>query len=81
MPKKLTLRTPQKGDKMQILGKKKLTLLSKLFSDAKLEHQQRCSFPLICASEEIIYLPGLRRGEFTRVKEGQDFVGISYERI
>ena len=81
LPKKFTLRTPQKGDKMQILGQKKKTLLSKLFSDAKLEHQQRCSFPLICASEEIIYLPGLRRGDFACVKEGQDFVGISYEQI
>ncbi|WDE97907.1 tRNA lysidine(34) synthetase TilS [Lentisphaera profundi] len=81
LPKQFVLRTAQKGDKMKILGRKKSTLLSKLFSDAKLSQQERCSFPLLCTNDEIIYLPGLRRSEFAAVKKEHDHIGISYEKL
>jgi tRNA(Ile)-lysidine synthase len=81
MPPKILLRTPQQGDKIHPFGKSKKLLLSKIFSDAKLTHQERCTFPLICAGEEIIYLAGLRRAEFARVKANQRSVRIAYERV
>lgn len=81
MPSELLLRMPQQGDKIQPFGKNKKVLLSKLFSDAKLSQQQRCSFPVLCAGEEIIYLPGIRRAEFARLEEGHAQMRIGYERI
>jgi tRNA(Ile)-lysidine synthase len=70
LPEKLLLRTWQHGDRMRPFGAAHRKKLQDIFTDAKVSREKRRHWPLLCAGEEIIWLPGLRRAEFGRVEEG-----------
>jgi len=65
----LTVRTWQAGDRMQPFASNHRKKLQDIFTDAKIGREDRRCWPVLCAGDEIIWLPGLRRAEFGRVDE------------
>ncbi|MDD4539656.1 MAG: tRNA lysidine(34) synthetase TilS [Lentisphaeria bacterium] len=69
LPAVLTVRAWQAGDRMQPFASNHRKKLQDIFTDAKIGREERRCWPVICAGDEIIWLPGLRRAEFGRVDE------------
>lgn len=69
LPAVLTVRTWQAGDRMQPFASNHRKKLQDIFTDAKIGREDRRCWPVLCAGDEIIWLPGLRRAEFGRVDE------------
>ena len=66
----LTVRPPRPGDRFQPFGMESGSMkLSDLFVNLKLPRRARQHWPLICAGEEIAWVPGLRLAQPFRVTE------------
>ncbi|MBI3743803.1 MAG: tRNA lysidine(34) synthetase TilS [Chloroflexi bacterium] len=68
--RRLTIRTRRPGDRFQPLGMAHAKKLQDVFVDAKVPREQRDSAPLVCANEQILWIPGLRISEKARVPKG-----------
>ncbi len=69
LPAVLALRYWQAGDRMQPFASCHQKKLQDIFTDAKIGREVRRRWPVLCAGDDIIWLPGLRRAEFGRVDE------------
>lgn len=69
LPAVLTVRAWQAGDRMRPFAAGHRKKLQDIFTDAKIGREERRRWPVICAGDDIIWLPGLRRAEFGRVDE------------
>ena len=66
----LSLRPPRPGDRFQSLGMASGSLkISDLFVNLKLPQRARKNWPLLCAGEQIVWVPGLRLAHSVRVTE------------
>src|SRR5690606_32118884 len=64
----LVLRRPQPGDRVALAqGRQKL---SDLFINAKLPLRARAAWPLLCAGDEIVWVPGLRLADGYAARPG-----------
>jgi len=65
---RLTVRGRREGERFQPLGMTEGTLkLSDFFVNVKLPRRARAKWPLVCAGEEIAWIPGYRIGHRFRV--------------
>ncbi len=63
IPFPLTLRSWQPGDRLKVLGMKgKSRKVSDLLSEAKVAPELKKQWPVLLAGEELLWLPGVRRG-------------------
>ena len=63
VPFPLTLRSWQPGDRLKVLGMKgKSRKVSDLLSEAKVAPDLRKQWPVLLANDELLWLPGVRRG-------------------
>jgi tRNA(Ile)-lysidine synthase len=73
----LLLRSRRAGDKFQPLGMDgKSMKLKEFFINAKLPRRARDKYPLLCAGDEIIWVPGYRPAHRVRVTESTQRVVI-----
>jgi tRNA(Ile)-lysidine synthase len=63
----LTVRAWRAGDRMRPLGLGGTRALQDLFTDRKVPRAQRGRLPVVCAGEEIAWVPGVATGEAFRV--------------
>lgn len=76
----LYLRYRQPGDVFQPLGMRGTKKLKDFFIDIKLPREQRDTIPLICDSEKIIWLVGIRQSEQARIgKHTRRFLRINIQ--
>lgn len=66
---RLYVRTRRKGDRFTPQGAGGTVKLKKFFIDQKVPREKRHSIPLICTQREIIWVSGLRVGEYWKVTE------------
>jgi tRNA(Ile)-lysidine synthase len=64
----LTVRRRRPGDVFQPLGMDQPVKLSDFFINEKIPRRARDFWPLVCAGEEIVWIPGVRLGERFRVR-------------
>ncbi len=65
----LILRTRNTGERFQPLGMQGHSLkVSDLMVNLKLPTRVRASWPLVCAGDEIVWIPGLRQGHIGRIR-------------
>jgi len=70
LPDPLELRVRRAGDVFEPLGMKgHLQKLSDFFTNEKLASRARARWPLLCAAERIIWVPGLRPAESFKLKQ------------
>ena len=68
LPGSLTVRPPHNGDRFQPLGMPDGTVkISDFFINEKLPRRARRSWPLVCAGEQIVWVPGYRIAHPVRV--------------
>lgn len=79
LPEKLVIRTPQNGDRMIAFGKNSPRKIKDFFSQKKITPQMKQQWPLICANDEIIWIPGIKRGEYGRLNPNNSPIYLSYE--
>ncbi|MGN0880548.1 MAG: tRNA lysidine(34) synthetase TilS [Oligosphaeraceae bacterium] len=79
LPERLTVRSWRPGDRMRPFGRTGSKKLQDLFVDGHVPVGERHRLPLVCAGEEIIWAPGVRRAEFGRVAEGEEAVWLRFE--
>ena len=79
LPDCLTVRSWRPGDRMRPFGRTGHKKLQDLFVDGHVPVGERHRLPLVCAGEEIIWVPGVRRAEFGRVAEGEEAVWLRFE--
>ena len=79
LPECLTVRSWRPGDRMRPFGRTGSKKLQDLFVDGHVPAWERHRLPLVCAWEEIIWVPGVRRAEFGRVAEGEEAVWLRFE--
>lgn len=72
--KSFTVRVRRPGDVFQPLGMEKPVKLAEFFINEKIPRRARGFWPLVCAGDEIVWIPGVRLGERFRVREGGDAV-------
>jgi len=72
LPDELTVRTWRAGDRLVPFGRKTPKKLQDLFTDAHIPQEHRSRFPVILAGDTIVWVPGLRRAEFARVRKDSD---------
>lgn len=63
----LTVRCRRPGDIFQPMGMKQPVKLSHFFVNEKIPRRARDFWPLVCAGDEIVWIPGVRLGERFRV--------------
>ncbi|MCB9136375.1 MAG: tRNA lysidine(34) synthetase TilS [Anaerolineales bacterium] len=66
--KAFTVRGRRPGDVFQPLGMDEPVKLAEFFINEKIPRRARDSWPLVCAGDEIVWIPGVRLGERIRVK-------------
>lgn len=66
----LTLRRPRPGDRIAALGLGGTQKLADLFTNEKLPRRARAAWPLLCKSDEILWVPGYRIAEPFRLQAG-----------
>lgn len=64
----LVVRSPRPGDRMRPWGMTGTRKLKKLFIEARVPLRERRRFPLVVMGEEILWIPGVRRGVAAGVK-------------
>ncbi|MBR6471098.1 MAG: tRNA lysidine(34) synthetase TilS [Victivallales bacterium] len=69
LPKELTIRTMQPGDVMQPFGGEHHRKVADLFKDHHITPEDRRNWPLVCAGDAIIWIPGVCRAEFGEVSD------------
>ncbi|MBR4517470.1 MAG: tRNA lysidine(34) synthetase TilS [Victivallales bacterium] len=69
LPKELTIRTMQPGDAMQPFGGEHHRKVADLFKDHHITPEDRRNWPLVCAGETIIWIPGVCRAEFGEISD------------
>lgn len=70
LPATLVVRGRRPGDHIQLLGMKGHSIkISDLLVNLKVPQRLRSNWPLVCAGEEIIWVPGLRQADFARVTD------------
>lgn len=68
LPDRLLVRSRRPGDRFQPLGMSGQSIkVSDLMINNKLPERLRRAWPLVCARDEIIWIPGLRPGECFRI--------------
>jgi tRNA(Ile)-lysidine synthetase-like protein len=68
LPSALSVRGRQAGDRLKPLGMLGHSLkVSDLMVNAKIPRRLRPAWPLVCASDEILWVPGCRQGDSFRV--------------
>jgi tRNA(Ile)-lysidine synthase len=65
----LSLRQPRPGDKLQPLGVDGTQTLADLFTNAKLPRRARAAWPLLCAGDQIAWVPGHRLAHPFRLQD------------
>ena len=80
LPKVLTIRAMQPGDVMQPFGGEHHRKVADIFRDHHITPEERQSWPMVCAGENIIWIPGVCRAEFARVTENTpEMVFLTFE--
>ena len=70
LPEPLELRVRREGDTFEPLGMKgHLQKLSDFFTNEKLATRARARWPLLCAAERIVWVPGFRPAESFKLKQ------------
>jgi tRNA(Ile)-lysidine synthase len=72
----LTVRSWQPGDRMVPFGRKRPAKLQDLFTNECLPRDRRRCVPLVLSGGTIIWVPGVRRAEFGRVRPDQAAVRL-----
>lgn len=65
----LTIRNRRTGDKFQPLGMKGHKKVKDIFIDAKIPLRERHTWPLITDQTEILWIPGIKRGNRSKVDQ------------
>jgi len=76
----LEIRGWQPGDKMQLFGSLHHKKLKDLWNEAGIPKEQRVAIPVLLCKHEIIWIPGVRRAEFGRVKKNDDCLKIIFQK-
>lgn len=77
----LTVTYRKDGDRIKLKGMNGTKKLSDIFTDEKIETEERNRIPVVRKDSEIIYIGGLRQSSLYAVDENTDkFLIISYER-
>ncbi len=74
----LTVRSWQKGDRIQPLGMKGSKLLSDFFIDEKVDVFTKENLMLLCKGDEVLWVPGHRISERIKVKEHTNLYHLTY---
>ena len=76
----LIVRTRKRGDRMTVFGMQGTKKLKDIFIDAKVEQDERDSWPIITTSEDtIIWIPGIKRSNVCLIsEETKRFLLIQY---
>lgn len=81
LPDELVIRSWLPGDRMIPFGRKGSKKVQDLFVDGKIPRHERKRIPLVCAGDELIWIPGVKRGEFGRVADKVSFVTLICKRV
>lgn len=79
LPKTLTVRAWQSGDRMVPFGATKSVKVQDVLTNARVPRHRRACVPVVCAGARILWLAGVRRAEFGRVRPGAERVRLSLE--
>ncbi len=82
LPDELYVRRRQRGDRIQPLGLQgRSAKVSDLMVNAKIPQRARDGWPLVCAGEEIVWVPGCRQGMTGRVQANTErFLRLSLKK-
>jgi tRNA(Ile)-lysidine synthase len=70
----LELRSPRPGDRFSPWGLHGTRKLKKILIDYKIPVSERKTLPILVSGEEILWIPGIRRGSAAPVRKGTDRV-------
>jgi tRNA(Ile)-lysidine synthase len=75
----LKVRNKKDGDRMQIKGMLGTKKISDIFIDEKVEPQERNLWPIVTdANEDIVWLPGLKKSKFDKLKNEKCDIILKY---
>jgi tRNA(Ile)-lysidine synthase len=72
----LTVRSWQAGDRMIPFGARSQKKLQDIFTDDKIPRDRRHLTPVVLCGDTIVWLAGVRRAEFGRVRPGRAAVRL-----
>lgn len=77
----LYVRNKKDGDFMYILNSKGKKKIKDIFIDSKVEKEERNTYPVVVDSDDnIVWLPGLKKSKYDRLKEGKYDIILQYIR-
>jgi tRNA(Ile)-lysidine synthase len=77
----LSVRCWAEGDRMIPLGEETPRRLKGLFRDAGVDAAARRGWPVVLVDDEIVWVPGVRRGPAAAVRSGRPVVRFTCERV